>query len=801
MDEALRDKLRKKIIEAQDEIVYFWENNYCEGTSTETIPDSDLHYGSLVSDFLKDNLDFVENLSMGNLVLLLSAIDKDVVEAAKAQILKKFDAGEHIFSGPNPENESFGIRSLAWDSVYGKLPEEDLKRIHAKIDEQYEALKEADPKAYSIAEKITTYMALDNFLHYYEKGIITPDKLDFIGKMISENPNILNTINFGVFSDEILEMGEEFVTRVSQYPNINSKLIILANSNPQLFEAVKKGFIDLEQTVSEQEALALQETTLIYATRMAHEIQGDINFEDLVNSAILHRDSYFDKEVDYSENYREEFEKDCDAKYDRSSFVHNKKAILLSKFFGISNYKAEEFFNTYFKNAGQLDLPDGELKDYITQVTRILETEDEAEIDTMYHSMEKRVTPIERTHFEYDLRDAYMQTISDATRKTHESLEAAEDAQFIDFNGHKIKQVKLTGDFSVILHSTDSGFKEEKTLEEGKFLETWRQRKDPSTHLTSGCFVTQDFMGHVPAGTNGVLAVFADLDKSDLSLMGPTDIDSHVRKYDYQAGKTKYMTAGNLAHNAKKVYAEVPVQKKKEPDYFLIFDDTPEDVVQNTYMVAAETGATVLFGNKKDIEQRQLQKLDDLMERFKETGDLSVLQTLVSTYETNVAGWLLNRDPSEQDESFTAGIEHERFRADFDQREARMYDLIDEYIRGAGTRPNARESLKQVASIMQAEIDKYDFEDFDAISKTKMKFDAKSVLDRVEQVIPQLTEEVVQASEAEKSRDSIDLDEVVVDSVIFEGIGFKALQDLTKAKVRAEKSATQKDEGEMTYGE
>ena len=122
-----------------------------------------------------------------------------------------------------------------------------------------------------------------------------------------------------------------------------------------------------------------------------------------------------------------------------------------------------------------------------------------------------------------------------------------------------------------------------------------------------------------------------------------------------------------------------------------------------------------------------------------ETQDLSVLSELISMYETNVAGWLLNRDPAKEDDSFTKKVDNERFRLDFEARETIIYEMVEQYIEQA-LQVGDNGKLTQIVSIMQTEIEKYNLVNIGKtpISQTKMKFDAQSILDQIKQKAPEV---------------------------------------------------------------
>lgn len=85
---------------------------------------------------------------------------------------------------------------------------------------------------------------------------------------------------------------------------------------------------------------------------------------------------------------------------------------------------------------------------------------------------------------------------------------------------------------------------------------------------------------------------------------------------------------------------------------------------------------------------------------------------------------------------------------------------------------------------MQSEIDKYSLIDLGKtdISKTKMKFDAKGIIDRIELMLPQIGAEISSTNLEPKMSPTIDLNSVVESAVMNSGLGLSNLKEIKKAK-------------------
>lgn len=796
-------KLKEKVLREQDKLIYFSYNSWGECLFIENIDSElDFAYSSFNSKFLGENLEFIPELKSKNLLYLMKSTNEDVKKLAKEVMVKRVkEGGEHFFGGENVKSDVFGNVTNLWISAFCALDKEDSNFIKENIFSRIKEFKEEDPYAHSIIRKSGYITSMDNFLATYEAGVFTPEKLELLEKLASENPHILDSINYKIFQDSIFEMGEEFISRIAKYPNISNKVIIIAENNPELLETIKQGFVELNEDKRTPEILAIQNKVITYAAKNFAQLD-DISFKDLANRALRVNDVSLErKRYEISEDYEQE----CDKEYERISQTRNsfkyrdampeKKKILLMKYFAMDTKTAEDFCTRYMKDIDSIEVVEQEAKEYLENVRRVLELKNETEVDELYYSMTENLTPLERVHLEDVLRESYAKSYVKVLSETDRKLSDSSEVERIDVDGKEIKKINLKGNFSLLVHSTDSGFKGKKEIVGGSFAKSWNAIPDTERHLASSCYITQDFLGHVPANENGVLAVFTKSKAEDINLMGPSDIDSNIKSYDFTSNRGLYITAENMPYNSRRVYSEIPVERKN-PDYVLIFDDTSEEVIQNSYKAAAEFEIPVIFIDKKEVEKNQLENLDNLSREFQETGDLGVLSKLVSTYETNVAGWLLNREPKGNDESFTQGINNERFRNDFETREVAIYEMVENYLNEAIQNGN-KTAVTQVLSIMETEIEKYNLFNIGntPISKTSMKFNAQAIIDGIKQKAPEMLEN----SEEEQSKNvqitTIDITKLSEKISRSESIG-KTEVDLSEKRLERSKEKEESLDGE-----
>ena len=226
---------------------------------------------------------------------------------------------------------------------------------------------------------------------------------------------------------------------------------------------------------------------------------------------------------------------------------------------------------------------------------------------------------------------------------------------------------------------------------------------------------------------------FTRMDKNNIKLMGATDINTYSREFAYNSKSKKYMSAKTMPYNSRRVYNEIGIERQGvSPDYVIIFDDMDESVKNNAYLAASQFDIPVVYIDKKEIEKQQINNLKELNEKYKQTHDSKILKQLINTYETNNAGWLLNR--AEEDETHTMDINNSRFQEDFSNIWGEIKESINQYLSEISNNGQNKENVEELMNIINIILEERDLyegcEEKKPISKTKLSFDAKEILEK-----------------------------------------------------------------------
>ena len=705
-------ELSKRFIERQDWFCYYGINtidssigvlDHCNGNK-------ELRYREILELISKEKVEQLRQYSIKNLMHIIgnNRLNEEYRNKIIQLISEKMDNGEIFYTEENT-TEVFMKPVSQSNLEFSKMDKTLQEKVKKDILERRDKVEGENYK--EILKYFTRYTDMSNFLYCYEQGIFTDEKIGTLEKALKENSKALVNTNFAIFKDEIYKtFGEEFILYALKFPNLSIQLDILAKENPKLMQIVANK-VSQKQELSE--SLNLAGSLIKYFTNNCYEINVDRLTEEisanLIDSALRNNKSKRDGKiitVPYSENYENDLEEKFNEEYKKTinydeskEYFGNKetkldklKNLYLNKYFSISIKEANSILEMYAVDIEKLNSEKG--KNLIHSITKILDIQNIEEIEEIKSEMERE----------------YALSYTEELARTKEDLANVQKQVIIEHGGKKILQIEPGENFNLLVHSTDAGFISEGKLNENENLkEKWKTSDNTFNHIISMTYVNQDFMGMAPVGENGVMYGFTSVDNKNVRMMGNTDINTFSNEFGYSAVQKKYLTAKSMPYNSRRVYSEVAIERKEtKPDYVIIFEDATEKNIENAYKAATDWNMPVVLLNKEKIKDNQIQRLEKIRKDFEETKDPEKLHELLNTYETNMAGWLLNRKTDEKDESFTQMISHERFREDFENEYNNITKTIDEYLEGFNINDDRTEELVRAMQIVLEEQDLYE---------------------------------------------------------------------------------------------
>lgn len=749
--ESNEESLKRKLIREQDLVGLYSiaSKNRSLEIMSEYWKSPKIYYSGLRNHVLSEQ-EILKQYSLKNLLNLLfrPISDKNKRKALMRLIERKLQTEDFFIE--DIDINFFMKKIYSSDVIFGNLGDEIQKQVKEKIMDRLANVK--GTKVEGIAKKIRHCTDAANFLKYFEDGVFTDDKVDLLEEMLGENKDALRHVNFGLFQDDIFYTNSIFIKYISRFPQISTQLVILQKNNPQLCKLLLnrvKSYDDFKDNLEEIEIL------ITYFTKRCFDLELDKlgnlsekDIEDLVDCAINYSKYVrtYDNGlilVEYGENYEQRLNEEYNRRFQSAQSIEEKINVFLNKKYSMSIKEARTKLNEYASDLQNINgIQESDLA-FIKEIEQVLNIQDPDKIEELFQKCEKTYRAQDVLQIQDRIAKQCAITYVDSMKKVQDTVSTAiqnqdnNEIEYIQFNGKRIPKIKLSGQFDLLVHSTDTAFtKEIKIDDDHDFVDAWKNSCEKSNHIISSCFINQDFLGCAPTYDNGVLYGFSTVSSEKIRLMGTTDINSYYKEFAYDAAKRKYMSAFTMPYSSRRVYNEFEIEREGTlPDYVIVFDDMTDAVKNNALRAASQFNIPILYIDKAEIEQQQIRNLKGMMNEFKINRDPSTLRRILNTYETNMAGWLLNRKDQEADKSHTRDIDNSRFENDFSLVWNEIYTMIDEYlqeIQNGNVQQNTNRDLATVMLTILQERQKYEENNgIKPISDTAISYDSDEMIEKI----------------------------------------------------------------------
>lgn len=670
-------ELSEKFVEKQDWFCYYGVMTIDKsiGILDRCNEEGSIRNAEIFEKMSQEEDEVLKQFSMKNLMHILSGNNISNENRQRIiQIISEKVEHEPFYSEDLMKDGVFLVPLFYGDLEFSKLTKELGNKIKISVLERGKALKGTNCE--KIASRFETVIDYASFLSCFEKGEFSDEKIEIIERALSNNPQALRHVNFSIFQDNIYNvLGSEFVSYAMKFPNISAQITLLSRENPALLKLIGDR---IKETPNLDDGRNLIDDLVQYCTNNCYKINpSEIqNPAELVDAALRNNKSKRDNGVimvPFSAHYKQDLEKALDEDYEKITKEEREefgtyyyginfslpgnpskldviKNIYFNKYFSMSLEEAKKLISMYGQNMDSMQLASG--KSLLQKIQNVLDFEDESQMD---FSGDINLYSEELEKIKQQMGKEYALSYTSELQQTQENIEKEQDKTTIEYNGKTITQLKAPENFSLLVHSTGAGFVNTNNVAKTEsYREKWTDNDKQFNHVISMSYINQDFMGMAPVEGSGVIYGFNSINDDGIRLMGDTDINTYSNEFGYSASQRKYLTANAMPYHSRRVYNEFGVERAETtPDYVLLFDDSTEENVQSAYKAAADWNIPVVFIDKSAIKDRQVENLETLRQEFEKTGDTEKLKALLNTYETNMAGWLLNRKTDEEDKSYT----------------------------------------------------------------------------------------------------------------------------------------------------
>ena len=467
--------------------------------------------------------------------------------------------------------------------------------------------------------------------------------------------------------------------------------------------------------------------------------------------------------------------------------------IYFNKKYLMSRKDAQKLYQEYAQDLDNLSNVNNE-RLFFRELEQSLNLEELSikELNELFKNDKNLFSNYEVNRFKSNVSHACAKTYISSQKETKNKInlikenqnEAEYQTEYVD--GKSVKIVKLTGDMNLFLHSTDTGFIYDKNIEENfDFKRAWNEESTKEDHILSTVYANQDFMGVPPIGDNGVMYGYYSIPEENIRLMGVSDINTYNRELAFESKTKQYMSANTLPYSSRRVYSEFGIEKQA-PDYIAIFDDFTEQSKYNALRAASQWGVDIVYIDKQKIANEQIEKLNNMIDKFDKNGSTDLLGKIINTYETNVAGWLLNRD-DEEDKSHTKNIDNSRFEQDFNKLGEKIEKLALNYLEDISNyKDDKKGELIQVANIIlheqQLYKDSMSAGNRNKISATQMKLNTDKIISKLNDTMYKKDMSQYQISDNTEYRRYLRMHDIAKNAICRDKINFLEVQEARAVK-------------------
>ena len=272
------------------------------------------------------------------------------------------------------------------------------------------------------------------------------------------------------------------------------------------------------------------------------------------------------------------------------------------------------------------------------------------ELATLYENQDFRITSEEILSLDGIAREKYAQTYEESFQKTQNSIEELlPSAENIEYDGKTIKIIDAPKEFSMLVHSSETGFTtESKELVNGSYVDTWSNIDNPQAHGLATSFISNQNLGIAPVKGTGVIYGFYNLGSQDIYEMGPYDLNSHIANYGFRTGnKQEFISADNMSSNTRREYNEFVLSRAdSKPSCVIITTDMDQQLLDNAYKAASEWDVPIIKIDKSTVATNQMEQTQTYIDQFKQNKNIEDLQRAIDTFESGKSGFGLNETTS-----------------------------------------------------------------------------------------------------------------------------------------------------------
>ena len=695
--------------------------------------------GLLKESPVLSNKEFVSQLTDENLVKFFSSEyhTKELYD----EVMRRFDNPKMFSAFQNYTPMFFPKELNTITSFYNNLSAYDPASAEMLVD----VIKDAQRTVSPIIK--TDGMKNSKIVSIY--AMLNGGDLDtnLLAKLNAANDINRTTFNYKALDKQLVtDFGDDFMLKIGKFEDLTDKLYTLKENHPQSYEHLKRIYANAlkDNSLNTTDLITKQSINYLFEESFIFDNIREIDESNVMDYILRKKYSGISEKVSFSDKYYDDIASYCDKKFEDEykfatitggKYLDEMKSTLLNKYYSMDIRHARSLLDTYGSHMNELlgtrgiDGIEREVQ-FLKDLDDIVNLDNPEAIKQIYDSQVMRVNPEEIASIDNNLKQAYFRTFEESLSASNYSL-SNRSYRTEMYDGKEVKIIPVDDDFTMLVHSSDTGYKGRKELINDSYVETYNQLLDTKTSGLATSLISNENIGCAPVGGSGVLYGYTNVSADNIRNMGVADINSHIAEYNAggTGNKEYYMPADSLGRNSTRVYNEVVVDRNNvKPDYVVVFSDMDETIKQNSIKSAADWGIPIVEVDVAKLAQNNLNKINQSISSFNSTRNVNDLVEAIDLYESNVSGFKLNVDESvKMTVNATADAGHASMAGLFDSTE--IEGSITRYIDEI-KQSNNTEAIAQLRDIMQKKVNNYKISnaDYGPVEKTVSGIDYEKLL-------------------------------------------------------------------------
>lgn len=454
---------------------------------------------------------------------------------------------------------------------------------------------------------------------YGNKGPYKYDKYEYVQRLYARNPYIAKTLSYELLKDDILDLGFDFIEKMSKYPEISQDLanafkygspVYLVNMLKTINNSQYSSSMDINSFVtrlieisndnsyySENPKKVRKLSKIRYTAHLDPNKFTEENWKTITEIGLRDMSLYYNgifstlfgnikDEIDISLNILPDIESMedlnnyeirrlalCDEYFKKSIEQKNldgAKNAYLNKYFNVNIQEAQEIIRMFGHSIQEFsEKPECLMQTkYIEQLQKIVNLEKMDTISDIYTNPQNEPLSFDETIFiDQSIRQMFSKQMSDSMFKITDNI--------LNENGEYVPNVPKEMEFSVEINGVKT-LKKVPVYEPGfdfkmlihstaaygqmqlindNYFDSWNKNSRRTNHGICCSMISNDNMGM--AAVNDVLFGFDSWDPKAITKSAPYDIYSQNDGYDIQEGRPiTFMTAQDIIDNTRHTHNE-----------------------------------------------------------------------------------------------------------------------------------------------------------------------------------------------------------------------------------------------------